>query len=86
VIVRLDAVADRLVLRVEDDGRGIDGADASAPSALGLAGMSERARTLHGTVSVERGAERGTVVTASVPLRAAPIETAGHRDAAGAAP
>jgi PAS domain S-box-containing protein len=69
--VRLDVVGDSLRVEIEDDGRGVGPAAVASPQALGLLGMSERARELGGEVSVARGAElRGTLVTAVVPLAA----------------
>ena len=55
-----------LVLIVEDDGVGIDPARASI--GLGMRGLRDRARVLHGTLDIERGADRGTIATLRVPL------------------
>jgi two-component system sensor histidine kinase UhpB len=73
VIVSLSAEPPGLVLRVEDDGRGFDAA-AQGPGALGLLGMTERATLLGGDVQFARRPGGGTVVTARVPLPAAPPE------------
>jgi len=55
-------------LVVRDDGRGVTGAQLSAPASLGLLGMRERAEALGGALLVERCASGGTVVMASIPL------------------
>ena len=71
-VVRLEVVGEAVVLRITDDGRGVD--PAGAGPALGLASMRQRAERLGGAVQVERGAAGGTVVTARLPLGAmAPV-------------
>jgi signal transduction histidine kinase len=54
-----------LVLRVSDDGRGIDPA---RPSGLGLLTMRERAAQLGGTVTIAARPEGGTTVRATLPI------------------
>ena len=66
VRVRLAPEADRLVLAIEDDGRGF-APDRTRPS-LGLAGMRERAEQLEGRFEVESAPGRGTRVQVEVPL------------------
>jgi two-component system sensor histidine kinase UhpB len=70
VEVALDAEPQALVLRVSDDGRGLD-AVSLGPEALGLLGMTERATLLGGEVSFTRRPEGGTVVTARLPVTGA---------------
>jgi signal transduction histidine kinase len=62
-----------VVLRVQDNGQGIQDADLANPHSLGLAGMRERAAHLGGQVLIQRRAEGGTIVAARIPL-AAPEE------------
>jgi len=79
VAVTLAAGAEQLRLRVEDDGTGIavsivaGGPDRPAQSdehrGMGVRIMHYRARILGGTLEIRPGAERGTVVTCTVPLR-----------------
>jgi two-component system NarL family sensor kinase len=69
VIVQLDAGQSRsgtLLLRVEDDGRGFDGAP--PPGHFGLTGMSERARLAGGALEVASAAGTGTRITLELPL------------------
>jgi len=73
VWVSLAAEPPGLVLRVEDDGRGLD-ATAPGPGALGLLGMTERATMLGGQVAFTRRPAGGTAVVASLPMAAAPTE------------
>ncbi|ORL30568.1 two-component sensor histidine kinase [Prescottella equi] len=54
-----------LTLVVRDAGRGCD---PSAPAGIGTRSMRERADELGGTVTIETGCPRGTVVTARLPL------------------
>ncbi|MFE1291500.1 sensor histidine kinase [Streptomyces sp. NPDC058751] len=66
VVVRLDHDESRLVLTVEDDGRGPrHGGDTGGS---GIAGMTERARALGGTLSARPGREGGFVVRARLPF------------------
>jgi two-component system sensor histidine kinase UhpB len=66
--IDLEVGRERLCLRISDNGRGIRPEARVDPSALGLLGMEERAALLGGEVSIQPGPERGTVVTARIPL------------------
>jgi two-component system, NarL family, sensor histidine kinase UhpB len=57
--------ASRLVLKIEDDGRGIG---SNAPRGLGLTGMEERVRGLGGHFVIEPRTASGTVVNAIIPI------------------
>jgi len=57
----------RYVLRVTDDGRGMDPSD-SCSGGLGLNNLRQRAEKLHGTFVVECPASGGTVLTWQVPI------------------
>jgi PAS domain S-box-containing protein len=67
-VVRLFREGGQLVLRVEDNGRGI-GAEKSSPSgSLGILGMRERAALLGGSVQITGTPGGGTTVMARVPV------------------
>ena len=68
VHVGLRAARGSVTLTVRDDGRGIGEDELSAPAALGLLGMRERAEALGGSLKVGKGLSGGTVVEASVPF------------------
>jgi signal transduction histidine kinase len=68
VSVSLLRGGDRWVLRIADDGVGIDTAKPHNSTAHGLVSMRERARALGGEFSVSGQAGRGTVVEVTVPL------------------
>jgi signal transduction histidine kinase len=74
VSVSLARDGDEQVLRVSDDGIGMPGpVDFEALKAAGhygLAGMSERARSIDGSLSIEGSAGAGTVIAVRVPLHA----------------
>jgi PAS domain S-box-containing protein len=57
-----------LVLEVTDNGRGITDNELANPHSLGLLGMRERAFLLGGNFSIKGRPNRGTTVTAQIPL------------------
>jgi two-component system sensor histidine kinase UhpB len=67
--VRCDFLAesDQIVLRVEDNGKGISPEALADPKSLGLLGMQERSGVLGGELKIEPGAARGTRVTLRLP-------------------
>jgi signal transduction histidine kinase len=58
-----------LVLRVEDDGRGIADGEATSPHAFGLKGIEERLRAVNGTVTVQRRSIGGTELSVRLPAQ-----------------
>ena len=67
VEVSLEARADGLELRVEDQGTGFEPATARPGASGGLAAMRERARLLGGRVQIESVPGRGTRLVAELP-------------------
>lgn len=85
VTVTLDNDGSALVIRIADDGSGlnepVDLETLKAAGHFGIAGMHERARLIGATLTVQDGSERGAVVTVSIP---APSDgEADHREVAG---
>jgi signal transduction histidine kinase len=68
VMVRLRVEGGRLLLVVEDNGRGITAAETEDPKAFGLIGIRERALALKGQFAISGQPGRGTTVTVSIPL------------------
>ena len=70
---RVDLVKDdgELRLTIDDDGVGFDPKATRANASLGLVSMSERARFVHGRLSVESHAGKGTRVEVHVPMSSA---------------
>jgi len=66
VLLALEAEDGHVVLRVRDDGRGID--DGAAHNAGGLGGMRERAMLIGGRLMVERLRPYGTEIRLEVPV------------------
>jgi signal transduction histidine kinase len=65
VRVALDRAASRVLLKVEDDGKGFQPARSKG---LGLLGMEERVAQLGGRLRIESQPGRGTTVTADLPV------------------
>jgi two-component system NarL family sensor kinase len=70
VTVHVAVGPERVRMQVEDDGVGFDPARVP-PGRYGLIGMTERARLLGGTLTIESAPGEGTTVAADVPLRSA---------------
>ena len=66
--VELVVEAGELRLTIDDDGVGFDPEAMRANGSLGLVSMRERARFIHGHLSVESHAKKGTRVEARVPI------------------
>ncbi|HUR59308.1 MAG TPA: PAS domain S-box protein [Opitutaceae bacterium] len=68
VVVSLQALADELVLTVNDNGRGITAAELRDQKSIGLLGMRERALLVGGDVTITGAARAGTTVRVRIPL------------------
>lgn len=68
VEVVLSARTGRLQLDIRDNGSGIEAARIGDSDSLGLLGMRERARSLGGSLAIDRAPEGGTRITAQIPL------------------
>jgi signal transduction histidine kinase len=71
--------SDGLSVSIKDDGIGLD--PARRANGLGLRGIEERVRELHGTMRIRSGAGAGTTLTIHVPLPSRPAEVARARAA-----
>ena len=69
VRVSLRKLKDRIVLEVQDNGRGMTERESRNPSSAGLLGMRERAHLLAGEFRIVGTPGRGTKVTVSIPAR-----------------
>ncbi len=72
VLVSLKKTETNLLLRVADNGRGIDPAAIASNHSLGLLGMRERAALLNGTLEIRGLPGRGTTVQVDLPLAPPP--------------
>ena len=66
--VTLRQIGDGLVLAVSDDGAGFEPEHSREGMHLGLAGMRERVRLMHGSLDIESAPGQGTKVIAWVPV------------------
>jgi signal transduction histidine kinase len=58
---------DHLILRIDDDGRGMT--DQQRPGRYGLIGMRERVAVLNGSLKIESNSRMGTRIEAHIPLK-----------------
>jgi signal transduction histidine kinase len=68
ISVSLKGVDHDVLLSVQDDGIGFDWAEVKENPGLGFLSMRERARLIHGELSIQSQPEKGTVITLRVPL------------------
>jgi signal transduction histidine kinase len=68
VSVGLQRVNGRLLLRIEDNGRGIEATRVSGSYSLGILGMQERVRLLNGEMNIRGEQGEGTVINVDIPL------------------
>jgi signal transduction histidine kinase len=66
ITIRITADAGAVTVAVSDDGKGFDPAQHTA--GFGLRGMRERLELLGGSAEIKTARERGTTVTATIPL------------------
>jgi signal transduction histidine kinase len=57
-----------LTVEISDNGRGISKEDLDKPSAFGIKGLHERAKTVGGWIDISRNEGAGTSVIVSIPL------------------
>ncbi|MGZ5042505.1 MAG: MASE4 domain-containing protein [Usitatibacter sp.] len=75
VQVSLRRSAGEVHLRVRDDGRGFDPAQAMRPNAFGLVGLRERAYLVDGRIRIDSAPGQGTTIEVAIPLAAVPTST-----------
>jgi signal transduction histidine kinase len=65
--ILLNLVEDEIIMKIDDDGKGINSSDMLKANSYGLRGMSERLAALDGTFSIQRGIKHGTTVIVKLP-------------------
>lgn len=73
VDITLEERGTDLILKAQDNGRGIKASEFSNPKSLGLLGMRERALLLGGEVNIRGAQGKGTTVTVRIPLGKTPL-------------
>ena len=68
ITVSLKGIDHDILLSVQDDGIGFDPAEVRKQPGLGFSSMRERARLIHGELSIKSQPKRGTTITVRVPL------------------
>lgn len=69
ITVSLKKSDQKLILRVEDDGKGIQPGNTNGNGSLGILGMRERARLIAGELEFFNGDENGTIVLLTAPVK-----------------
>ena len=69
ITINLKKLNRKLILRVEDDGKGIQIENVNGNGSLGILGMRERARIISGELEVFNGADNGTVILLTAPIK-----------------
>jgi signal transduction histidine kinase len=68
ISVSLKGIDHDVLLSVQDDGIGFDSEEVKEKPGLGFSSMRERARLIHGELSIQSQPEKGTLITVRVPL------------------
>jgi signal transduction histidine kinase len=68
ISVSLKGVDHDVLLSVQDDGIGFDSAEVKEKPGLGFSSIRERARLIHGELSIKSQPEKGTVITVRAPI------------------
>ena len=76
ITVSLTGMDHDVLLSVQDDGIGFDLAEGNKQPGLGLSSMRERARLIHGELSIKSQPGKGTAINLRVHLRREDEETA----------
>lgn len=73
VMVLLRKSDDGLFLSISDNGTGIDEDQITSLSSMGIAGMKERIKVVHGRLAISGVPGKGTVVSVTIPIKNAEI-------------
>ena len=69
VVISLKEENSALILRINDNGKGIKPDEVFAPSSLGLMGMRERVRPFSGELNITGSQKKGTTLTVTLPFK-----------------
>lgn len=68
VIISLEKIDGRIILKIDDDGKGIPRKAIDDVQSWGITGMYERAQSLGGELTLSNSLNGGTIVTLHVPF------------------
>lgn len=66
--ITLDRIDNTVVLKIADNGVGFDPTLVGQKRSIGLRGMADRVEALDGTLDMDTAADKGTTITATLPL------------------
>ncbi|MGH7491315.1 MAG: 7TM diverse intracellular signaling domain-containing protein [bacterium] len=70
VRVDLERMEDHLILRIQDNGKGITQEEMADSQSFGLIGMRERIRRIEGTIAITGSNNQGTTIVCTIPWKA----------------
>jgi two-component system, NarL family, sensor histidine kinase UhpB len=69
VWINLQVESDSMVLEIKDDGKGLSPESLETSGSLGIVGLRERVRLLNGTFRLTGEADKGTLISVTVPFK-----------------
>jgi signal transduction histidine kinase len=69
VSVSMEKTGAHVVLKIQDNGKGIANKEMADPQSFGLIGMRERIHHLNGHIEIKSGASSGTAIVCTIPLK-----------------
>lgn len=69
VLISIVIANEKIIVKIEDNGKGFKVNEAQNKGSFGLIGMNERARSLNGHFEIESTVGKGTIITISLPYK-----------------
>ena len=69
VFVYLNVSKTRVILKIEDNGKGIEEKEINSLTSMGITGIKERVASISGKITIEGKKNKGTIISVQVPLK-----------------